>query len=206
MMPVLYSFRRCPYAIRARMALNYAGIRVELREVLLRDKPPSMLAASAKGTVPVLILQDGRVVDESVDVMRWALRQADPDDWWRDSLAAEAQTLVNQNDFVFKKQLDRYKYWDHYPAHPQSHYRAEAESFLQQLEDRLKRQNFLFDDALTYSDVAIFPFVRQFAFVDKPWFDQAPYPNLQQWLREFLESALFLQAMIKEPVWRDSST
>jgi glutathione S-transferase len=204
MKPVLYSFRRCPYAIRARMALNYAGVELELREVLLRDKPPSMLKASAKGTVPVMLLADGTVIDESVDVMRWALAQHDPDHWWNEALKTETNTLLEENDFIFKKHLDQYKYADRHPEQPQSFYRAGAENFLQKLEQRLRQQQHLVNKRLTFADVAIFPFVRQFAFVDKTWFDQAPYPLLKYWLCSFLDSALFLSVMTKYPTWREA--
>jgi glutathione S-transferase len=169
------------------MALNYAGITVELREVLLRDKPRSMLLASAKGTVPVLVFPDGRVIDESIDVMRWALLQRDPEHWWRHDLEEETNSLVEENDHVFKKHLDRYKYADRYPEQPQSFYRGKAEAFLRKLEQRLVLTRYLLDDQLTFSDVAIFPFVRQFAFVDKAWLDTAPYPKLKAWLQSFLD-------------------
>jgi len=202
--PILYSFRRCPYAIRARMTLNYAAIGVELREVLLRDKPPSMLIASPKGTVPILILPDGSVIDESIEVMRWALTRSDPDHWWREDMATEINTLVEENDLVFKRHLDHYKYADRYPAHPQEFYRDEAEKFLSQLEHRLVLKRYLMDDQLTFPDVAVFPFVRQFAFVDKTWFDQAPYPKLQAWLQSFLDSELFSAVMKKFPVWHET--
>jgi glutathione S-transferase len=204
MKPVLYSFRRCPYAIRARMALNYAGVALELREVLLRDKPPSMLKASAKGTVPVMLLPDGTVIDESVDVMRWALAQHDPDHWWNEALKTETNTLLEENDYIFKKHLDQYKYSDRHPEQPQSFYRARAEKFLKQLEQRLRQHQHLVNRRITFADVAIFPFVRQFAFVDKTWFDQAPYPLLQSWLCSFLDSALFLSVMTKYPTWREA--
>ena len=203
MKPILYSFRRCPYAIRARMALNYAAIDLELREILLRDKPRSMLRASAKGTVPVLVLPNGKVIDESADVMHWALEHNDPDRWRRDVLSARTQTLIDENDKVFKPQLDRYKYADRHPEHPRSYYRIEAERFLLQLEQNLKLNRCLLDDQITFADVAIFPFIRQFALVDKPWFDQAPYPKLQAWLQSFLDSVLFLNVMKKHPVWRE---
>jgi len=203
MLPILYSFRRCPYAIRARMAINYAGVPVVLREVFLADKPPSMLAASSKGTVPVLVLPDGNVIDESVDIMHWALRQHDPDSWWRDDSDVEAQALVEENDFGFKLHLDHYKYADRFPEHPQQHYRAEAEKFLLKLEQRLQHQEFLTGDEYTFPDVAIFPFVRQFAFVDKPWFDQSAYPGLQRWLKSFLEAQIFLAVMTKLPAWKE---
>jgi len=205
-LPILYSFRRCPYAIRARMALNYAGVRLELREVLLKDKPRAMLIASSKATVPVLVLSDGKVIDESVDVMRWALEQQDIDHWWQEKNASDAKALVDENDFVFKPHLDHYKYADRFPARPQSHYRGEAETFLRQLEQKLEDHTYLMGNQPGFSDVAIFPFVRQFAFVDKPWFDRAPYPALQHWLQWFLDSRLFTDIMIKFPVWLDGAT
>jgi glutathione S-transferase len=185
------------------MTLSYAGITVELREVLLRDKPNSMLQASAKGTVPVLVLPGDRVIDESAEVMMWALDQQDPEQWWRSDLAHETNTLVEENDFVFKKHLDHYKYADRHPEQPAIFYRAAAEMFLQKLEQRLVRRRFLMDADLTFADVAIFPFIRQFAFVDKAWFDQAPYPKLQAWLQLFLDSDLFLNVMKKFPTWRE---
>ena len=203
MKPILYSFRRCPYAIRARMALNYAGIAVELREVLLRDKPFSMLQASAKGTVPVLVLPGDRVIDESAEVMRWALDQQDPQRWWRNDLANATNALVEENDFVFKKHLDHYKYADRHPEQTAIFYRTAAEEFLQKLEQRLVRRHFLMDSDLSFADVAIFPFIRQFAFVDKAWFDQTSYPKLQAWLQSFLDSDLFLSVMKKFPTWRE---
>jgi len=186
------------------MALNYAGVEFELREVLLKDKPPSMLKASAKGTVPVMILPGGTVIDESADVMRWALAQNDPDHWWSETLKVETNTLLNENDFVFKKHLDQYKYADRHPEQSQSFYRAGAEKFLQQLEQRLGQQQHLVNKRRSFADVAIFPFVRQFAFVDKAWFDQAPYPLLQSWLCSFLDSTLFLSVMTKIPTWREA--
>ena len=187
------------------MALNYADIEVELREVLLRDKPFSMLKASAKGTVPVLVLPDGRVIDESADLMHWALSHRDPDNWWQDELENGTIELLEENDHVFKKHLDRYKYADRHPEHPQSAYRAEAEVFLRKLEHKLGLRQFLMADQLTFSDVAIFPFVRQFAFVDKTWFDQSPYPGLQAWLQTLLDSDLFISAMTKHPRWREDA-
>ena len=203
MLPILYSFRRCPYAIRARMAIKYAGVPVELREVFLADKPPSMLAASPKGTVPVLVLPDGTVIDESVDIMHWALQHHDPDSWWPVGAGVEAQALIEENDFGFKPHLDHYKYADRFPEHSQQHYRTEAEKFLVKLERRLQHQQYLAGDEYTFSDIAIFPFVRQFAFVDKPWFDQSTYPGLQRWLKSFIESQDFLGTMTKLPAWKE---
>lgn len=206
MIPVLYSFRRCPYAIRARMSLYYATIRVELREVFLRDKPESLLAASPKATVPVMVFPDGAVLDQSLEIMRWALACSDPDHWWRDDLAEESEALIEENDFSFKTHLDHYKYWDRFPQKTQSHYRNQAEEYLRQLELKLALQRYLLADEMTLADVAIFPFVRQFAFVDKTWFDQAPYPKLQGWLQSLLDSLLFQGVMGKFATWREGST
>lgn len=208
MLPILYSFRRCPYAIRARMALRYAGVQVELREVLLKDKPASMLAASSKGTVPVLIFPDGEVLDESFDVMRWALEQSDSDHWWLKEFEAEANELIQWNDGEFKQHLDHYKYFERYssgksPEHSVEFYRAQAEEFLTALEQRLSVEKYLLGKSISIADIAIFPFIRQFAFADKNWFDASPYPKLKIWLSGFLESDLFLSIMDKNPVWQE---
>ncbi len=197
-LPILYTFRRCPYAIRARMAILYSGVTVGLREVVLRDKPLSMLEYSAKGTVPVLVLSSGEVIDESWDVMNWALSQDDPDHW----KTCSDNSLVEENDSVFKQRLDQYKYADRHPEHSAEYYRDQCEIFLQKLESSLVNQTFLMGDQITDVDIAIFPFIRQFAFVDKTWFDQSPYPQLQKWLAYFLVSDLFLKAMIKYPPWK----
>lgn len=203
MLPVLYSFRRCPYAIRARMALLYSSINAELREVLLRDKPASMLAASGKGTVPVLLLPDSRVLDQSLDIMLWALDSSDPQQWYNEELAKPISRLIDHNDNQFKIHLDHYKYWDRYPAQSQQFYRARAEEFLVQLESLLGCHEYLIADRITLADIALFPFIRQFAFVDKAWFDRAPYPRLQAWLEEILQSELFAAAMKKLPPWQE---
>jgi glutathione S-transferase len=189
--------------MRARLALYASGIAVELREVALRDKPSSMLEASPKGSVPVLVLPDGRVIDESWDIMVWALQQGDPKGWLgKNSIYIDATTtLLIENDTVFKTNLDRYKYADRYPQHPQIYYRCAAESFLQQLEYRLGTTRFLLGDVMSIADVAIFPFTRQFAEVDKGWFAQAPYPFLRRWLDIFLSSEDFSAVMKKYPVW-----
>jgi len=194
-------------AIRARMALRYAGIVYELREVLLSAKPAAMLQASAKGTVPVMCLPDGRIIDESIDVMVWAVQQnvqqsEDPQDWYPDELHQLTEALVNANDQEFKTHLDHYRYWERFPQYTQSHYRQQAEVFLLQLEEHLSQSRFLLAQQPTLADVAIFPFVRQFAFVDKSWFDQAPYAKLQAWLHGLLQSDLFLQVMQKQPFWQ----
>ena len=199
-LPVLYSFRRCPYAIRARMALAVAGMAVELREVLLRDKPAAMLEVSAKGTVPVLQLPDGRVIDESLEVMDWALTQNDPEDWADTS--ADTEALIAYCDGPFKGWLDKYKYADRHPEQPQGAYRARAEEFLALLEQRLADREFLGGERVTRGDVAVFPFVRQFAGVDPGWWQGAAYPEVRRWLSDWLASQAFTQVMAKYPPWQ----
>ena len=203
MLPVLYSFRRCPYAMRARMALSYSSINVELREVLLKDKPSTMLAISAKGTVPVLLLPDSQVLDQSRDIMHWALAIDDPQQWLNEELLESINQLIDYNDNQFKNHLDHYKYWERFPAESQEYYRAQGEMFLALLEEYLGRQRYLLADSISMADIALFPFIRQFAFVDKAWFDQAPYPRLQIWLQGFLESPLFMTTMKKLPPWQE---
>jgi glutathione S-transferase len=198
-MNTLYSFRRCPYAMRARMALRYSGVAVDIVEVSLKAKPAEMLALSGKGTVPVLST-DGRVIDESLDIMRWALAQNDPQDWLlKDDPAAAAQiaSLIEQNDQVFKVHLNRYKYAERYPEQPMEVYRAEGEVFLQRLDELLEGRDYLLADHPSLADVALMPFVRQFAHVDREWFTQTPYRRLQDWLQRFLESELFTGVMKK---------
>ena len=204
MLPVLYSFRRCPYAMRARMALLYSGISVELREVVLRDKPAGMLKISKTATVPVLELPENNIIDESWDIMLWALRKNDPESWLgkNESLLSEAEMLVEMNDYSFKMDLDHYKYADRYPQYPMQHYRSQGEEFLQDLETILKTSRYLLGEKVTVADIAILPFIRQFAFVDKEWFDEAPYEKLQLWLQEFLNDRLFASSMIKYPAWQ----
>ncbi|MFK7608211.1 MULTISPECIES: glutathione S-transferase [unclassified Pseudomonas] len=190
---VLYSFRRCPYAMRARMALRYSGVPLTTVEVSLKAKPVEMLALSPKGTVPVLVCADGRVIEQSLDIMRWALAQKDPDNW----LGPDSAALIEENDHVFKTHLDRYKYAIRYPEQPMEHYRAQGEQFLQHLEDLLGHAPYLAGDRLSLADVALAPFIRQFAHVDREWFEQAPYPHLRVWLERFLASALFTSVMAK---------
>lgn len=197
----LYSFRRCPYAMRARLALRYAQVPVQIIEVSLKAKPPEMLALSAKGTVPVLAV-DGRVIDESLEIMHWALEQQDPEDWrlTADPAApAQMTALIAENDQVFKVHLNRYKYAERYPEAPMEHYRAQGAVFLAQLESRLQEQRYLLAERASLADMALLPFVRQFAHVDRQWFAQAPYPALHAWLQGLLESQLFTAVMAKPP-------
>ncbi|KPG82474.1 glutathione S-transferase [Pseudomonas sp. RIT-PI-o] len=198
-MNTLYSFRRCPYAMRARMALRYADVPVEIVEVSLKDKPAQMLALSPKGTVPVLDA-DGVVIDESLQIMRWALAQNDPDDW---SLAGDSfaalwmEKLIEGNDQIFKTALNRYKYAERYPEQPMEAYRAEGGLFLQKLDELLEGREYLLADHQSLADIALLPFVRQFAHVDREWFAQTPYVRLQAWLQRLLESELFTSIMKK---------
>lgn len=201
--PVLYSFRRCPYAMRARMALCYAGIRVELREVDLKNKPAALLETSPKGTVPVLVLPDGTVIEESLDIMYWALGKNDPEGW----LAADKEEtgfLIERNDGVFKNALDRYKYPSRFPDEDCSSAQEECESILKDLDNRLKQNGFLLSPHRTLADIALFPFIRQCAFTDKDRFDALPYKHLQDWLDKNLKSDLFQQVMKKYEVWDES--
>ena len=194
-MNTLYSFRRCPYAMRARMALRYSGVPVEIVEVSLKAKPAQMLAISPKGTVPVLDA-GGQVIDESLEIMRWALAQNDPDDWLLggDSRITE---LIEANDQVFKVHLNRYKYAERYPEQPMEVYRAEGALFLQKLDELLEGRDYLLANHPSLADIALLPFVRQFAHVDRDWFAQTPYVRLQAWLQRFLESELFTGIMKK---------
>ena len=202
---VLYSYRRCPYAMRARMALWCAEIAVDLREISLRDKPPDMLAISPKGTVPVLRCADGHVIDQSLDIMRWALQQNDPQGWLRWAAGSEEfarqESLILCNDTTFKYWLDRYKYAERYPEFDQAYYRQQALSCqLDVLEQHLSQSAFLGGEMADLSDVALFPFVRQFAAVDAGWFDASPYPATRQWLRGWIENDLFKKIMAKPTI------
>ncbi len=198
--PTLYSFRRCPYAMRARMAIKVAGIEMELREVVLRDKPEAMLEASAKGTVPVVVLPDGQVIDESLDVMRWALAENDPDGW----LCADRgvmDALIADNDGPFKHHLDRFKYATRYEdADPVVH-RTAAEPYLIALDERLQNAPYLMGERQSLADFAIFPFVRQFANAAGDWMQQDRFTSLMGWLDRQVSSDLFLSVMKKYPQW-----
>lgn len=195
--PILYSFRRCPYAMRARMALLASGVPFELREVVLRAKPAAMLAASPKATVPVLVLESGAVIDESLDIMRWALARHDPEDWRGGDDAA----LIASFDGAFKHHLDRYKYPDRHGADPLAH-RATGVAMLDGLEQRLAACDNLCRDTRALGDIAVMPFVRQFAAVDRAWFDAQPLPRVRAWLARHLASPLFERAILRVAPWR----
>ncbi|MEP2471632.1 glutathione S-transferase [Roseobacter sp.] len=199
-LPILWTFRRCPYAIRARLAVACAGLTVEVREILLRDKPPAFLQTSTSGTVPALRL-DHHVIDESLDIMIWALEQNDPlhllrmpDAGWR---------LIEANDGPFKTALDHTKYNARYPHLDRTAERSAAADHLLRLEVRLAGHLWLFGDHPTLADYAVLPFVRQFAFVDRVWFDAQPWPGVIAWLDRFLGSDPFAQVMHKYVPWAD---
>lgn len=206
--PVLYSFRRCPYAMRARMALLASQQSVVLREVELRNKPEALLSVSQKGTVPVLVLNNANqrvVIDESVDIMRWALQQNDPLQLGEHTLDDK---LLLHNDGEFKAALDRYKYFDRYPEYNQEYYFQQAQGFLGALNKRLNEAQggYLNGAQPSALDIAIFPFVRQFYFVSTDFFARLGFVALEDWLREWLESDLFLSVMHKYTFWQEGST
>ena len=193
---ILYSFRRCPYAMRARFALAVSGTHVEMREVKLSAKPEAMLAVSPKGTVPVLILPDGRVVDESIDIMRTTLARNDPENW----LDRDDPDLIARNDGSFKHDLDRYKYPERHGSDALSH-RSGALTFLNELECRLGKAPYLCGATWGLADAAILPFIRQFAGVDQGWFDTLTLPLLKAWLDTGLASQMFATIMVRLAPW-----
>lgn len=198
--PILYSFRRCPYAMRARMSIIASRQSCLLREVVLRDKPSEMLDISPKATVPVLLLPDGQVVDESIDIMHWVLALNDPENWL--SNTAESSVLISEFDGPFKHHLDRYKYGNRYKSDESLEHRQHGLQFLEQLNARLEHNAYLMSDAVNLADIAIFPFIRQFANTDRDWFDALNLGNLQNWLANHLASQLFLAIMQKYPQWK----
>lgn len=194
--PILYSFRRCPYAMRARLALAVSRATLELREIKLSAKPDAMLVASPKGTVPVLVLPDGAVIDESLDIMRWALAEADPEQW----LDRTDPDLIAQCDGPFKHALDRTKYPDRHGADPLEH-REQGLKFLRQLDKRLSSAGQLCGAIRGLADAEIIPFVRQFAAVDPEWFAAQPLPHVRPWLEGHLASSLFAAIMQRYAPW-----
>lgn len=203
--PILYSFRRCPYAMRARMGLKIAGIACELREVKLASKPQELIEASQKGTVPVLVLPDSSVIDESLDIMRWALGQNDPEGW----MESVSEDLIARNDGPFKHHLDRYKYPTRYPDETggdegafRLRHRADGLDLLAELDARLSERGQLCGTERGMADIALFPFIRQFANTDRAWFDAQQLPHLQRWLQGHLGSQLFASIMEKYAVWK----
>ena len=197
--PILYSFRRCPYAIRSRMVLSYMEVSVELREVLLNERPQSLYKISSKGTVPVLLLDDGKVLDESLDIMRWAIKQGEQK-LYEDKLNEQNQ-LIKYNDTKFKYWLDKYKYHVRYLEHSKEYYQRECSKTLAEYDMRLRENAYLLGDRIRLADIAIFPFIRQCANVDQNWFKNK-YLYLDQWLEIWKQSRVFKSVMIKYNQWK----
>ena len=185
------------------MAIYISGQKCELREVLLRDKPPSMLEYSPKGTVPVLILQDGNVIDESLDVLDWALNLNDPDDWQRSKDTKKTKELIKINDGEFKYHLDRYKYSKRYDNEDPEFHRKKCLKFIESLNNELNNSKYIFDNNISYVDIVLLPFIRQFRIADMEWFDSLPYDNIKVWLSKFLDSFLLNIIMKKYDLWKE---
>ena len=204
-LPILYSFRRCPYAMRARMALTVSAQAYLHREVVLRDKPAEMISISPKATVPVLQLPDSRVIDESLEIAQWALEINDPEQWLvpQNENFQTMMELISLNDGQFKHNLDRYKYPSRYDETTDPiHHRGKGHLFLSNLNDRLEGKAHLFGNRPCLADYAIFPFVRQFANTDSDWFYAQPLINLHKWLQAHMQSGLFSYIMKKIDPWK----
>jgi len=202
-LPILYSFRRCPYAMRARLALTVSGQEVEHREVDLKERPQELRAVSPKATVPVLVLTDGTVLEESLAIMRWTLDHADPEGWLptTSEQLETTESLIRRNDEDFKFHLDRYKYATRYEDVDEAEHRAAASVILRSLDTFLQEAPYLTGPAFTMADAALAPFVRQFAFADRTWFDAQGWQHLRSWLDAFLASPRFQGIMAKHRVW-----
>jgi len=200
--PIFWTFRRCPYAIRARLAIASAGIRVELREIQLKNKPKAFLETSASATVPALRIGD-QVFDESLDIMVWALKQNDPEGLLQ--MPASGWDLISENDGPFKSALDHTKYAVRYPNLDENAERSKAAKFLLKLDRQLADGSWLFGSNPTLADLAISPFVRQFANTDRTWFDNQPWPALIAWLDRFLQSDAFTHVMAKHQPWSEGT-
>ena len=206
-LPILYSFRRCPYAMRARLALVISGQACELREVVLKAKPSELLEASAKASVPVMVLPGGEVIEQSLDIMHWALERNDPAQWLsaNPAQAAQVQAIIDDCEQTFKHHLDRYKYPNRYEGADALQHRAAAAVWLQQLAQQLTPEGWLFGTAASLPDMAIAPFVRQFAQTNPFWFEQQDWPALQAWLKRIVSSTLFESIMHKYPAWESGT-
>lgn len=216
-LPILYSLRNCPYAMRARLAIFKSKQPVALRDVVLSDKPAEMILASAKATVPILVLAQTsafsggigeeastKVIDESLDIMLWALHESDPNDLLHSAepeLLGKMLRLITDFDIEFKARLEAYKCAKRYHENNLNDCRLACEAYIQQLETRLAEHEFLFSAQESLADIALLPFIRQFARIERQWYLQSPYPNLQRWLNNYLQSPMFTKVMAKHPLW-----
>lgn len=206
-LPVLYSLRNCPYAMRARMAIYASGQQVHLRDIVLSDKPAEMLQASPKGTVPVLVTADNQVIDESLAVMLWAFTQSDPQNYLggdSPSALADMLLLISLFDSEFKGHLEKYRCSKRYHEPSLTEDRMQCERYLVDLESRLCRHQYLMSDKPSLVDLALVPFIRQFGRVERQWYLRAPYPKLRQWLNSYLQSRMFSKVMTQYPMWLDT--
>lgn len=206
-LPILYSLRRCPYAMRARLGLLLAKQPVLLRDVVMKNIPAELMAVSPKGTVPVLLLNDSSVIEESIDIMLWALKQNDPNNLLfsdQPNAFPEMLTLIDRNDNEFVASLENYKTAARYHDNSEAYHRQQCERFIDVIEQRLIGQDFLFGTRPSLADYALLPFIRQFSRVDRRWFLIAPYPNLQHWLTTHYKNPLYSKAMTQYPQWVDN--
>ncbi|WP_438467113.1 glutathione S-transferase [Marinomonas sp. PE14-40] len=203
MFPILYSFRRCPYAIRARYALSLLNIKVEIREVVLRNKPEALLRLGGRSSVPQMICEQGVRYPESMDIIRWAMARKQNANIYSKPQEREIAAWLFQTDHRFKFWLDKYKYADRHPDFSQEYYRSQGERFLRRLESKLSKQAFLLGDEMSMADVLVFPFIRQFRGVDNTWFDQSQYTSVKLWLNQIIEDKTFEKVMIKLPPWQE---
>ncbi|MEI6895689.1 MAG: glutathione S-transferase [Colwellia sp.] len=206
-LPVLYSLRNCPYAMRARLAIFKAKQTVLLRDLVLSNKPVEMITASSKGTVPVLVLANNEVIDESLAVMLWVLKQTDPDDLLHrheEKALSVMLILINEFDRDFKTSLAAYQCAKRYQEDNITQCRAVCETYIQRLEQRLNEHRYLMSEKESLLDIALMPFIRQFARIERQWYLQSPYPKVRRWLNGYLQSAVFTQVMAKHPLWVDN--
>ncbi|WP_194090942.1 glutathione S-transferase [Vibrio hibernica] len=203
-LPILYSLRNCPFAMRARMAIYQSQLPVLLRDIVLRDKPAEMLTISPKGTVPVLVTSNGKVIEESLEVMLWTLSESDPDDLLLASapeMLINMLSLIHQFDSEFKPCLEAYRAAKRYHEPNLVECRQACEQYLSKLENRLTRHSYLMADQESLADLALLPFIRQFARVERQWYLQSPYPKLRQWLDRYLQCKMFSKIMTKHELW-----
>ncbi|CAK2399491.1 Glutathione S-transferase [Vibrio crassostreae] len=206
-LPILYSLRRCPYAMRGRMGIALSQQKVLLREIVTKDKPSELLASSPKGTVPVLVLPQGTIIEQSIEVMIWALEQNDPQDLLRSSepeLNQEILELIARNDNEFIGHLEKYRASVRYRNIDTEQRRKACEGFISELESKLAQHEYLFGDTPSLTDFAVMPFVSQFVRVEKKWFVKSEYQNVGRWLRAHLDSKLYTQVMKQYPLWNET--